>query len=190
MPPQRAPQPAPLEISTHHGDGERVATVLPGRGYTCDAPLLHSTRLLLRTRGWSVRTVRWPTPPTPEQLLSLAPDLLDGVEARTHLVVAKSLSTRLLPAAVQRNLPGIWLTPLLHEPQVREAAKAASAPTLLVGGSADPYWDAAAARCSGQRVLEVPGADHSMEVTGDLDASLHALQKVLAAAGDLLDDLP
>ncbi|GAA0315348.1 alpha/beta hydrolase [Kineococcus aurantiacus] len=181
---------APLEVSTHDGDPARVATVLPGRGCTCDAPLLHSTRALLRDRGWTVRTVRWTTPPAPEELLDLAPGLLDAVQSRQHLVVAKSLSTRLLPLALQRDLPGTWLTPLLREPQVHRAAAAASAPTLLVGGSADPYWDAAAARGSGQRVLEVPGADHSLEVAGDLDASLRVLRTVLAAVGEFLDDLP
>ncbi|WP_432492816.1 alpha/beta fold hydrolase [Kineococcus gypseus] len=167
-----------------------MATVLPGRGYSCEAPLLHYTRLLLRTRGWTVRTVRWPIPPTPEQLLDLAPDLLDAMHARTHLVVAKSLSTRLLPLAVQRDLPGIWLTPLLREPAVRDAAERASAPTLLIGGTADPYWDPDTARRSGQQVVEVTGADHSMEIAGDLDASLRVLQTVLTAVGDLLDDLP
>ncbi|WP_432485420.1 alpha/beta hydrolase [Kineococcus esterisolvens] len=184
-----APQRALLDVSTHDGDGERAATVLPGRGYTCDAPLLHHVRLLLRTRGWSVRTVRWRTPPAPEQLLHLAPELLDAVQARQHLVVAKSLSTRILPLAVQRGLPGIWLTPLLREPDLCRAAGRATAPTLLVGGSADPYWDAAAARQSGQRVLEVAGADHSMEVPGDVGASMQSLQAVLAAAGELLDDV-
>ncbi|GAB3264016.1 hypothetical protein GCM10027586_20020 [Kineococcus gypseus] len=188
--PRQAPQPALLQVSTHDGDSDRVATVLPGRGYSCEAPLLHYTRLLLRTRGWTVRTVRWPIPPTPEQLLDLAPDLLDAMHARTHLVVAKSLSTRLLPLAVQRDLPGIWLTPLLREPAVRDAAELAGAPTLLVGGTADPYWDPDTARRSGQQVVEVTGADHSMEIAGDLDASLRVLQTVLTAVGDLLDDLP
>ncbi|WP_432570817.1 alpha/beta hydrolase [Kineococcus sp. SYSU DK005] len=145
---------------------------------------------MLHSRGFSVRTVRWPTPPTPAQLLDLAPGLLDAVRARTHLVVAKSLSTRLLPLAVQRALPGVWLTPLLREPQVRRAAERATAPTLLVGGSADPYWDAAAAAAWGQRVLEVAGADHSIEVPGEVGASLRALQTVVTEIEDFLDTLP
>ena len=185
---QQAP-PVPLEVDTREGSSEHVATVLPGRGYTCDAPLLHHTRLLLRTRGFSVRTVRWPTPPTPARLLDLAPGLLDPVRARQHLLIAKSLSTRLLPLAVDRGLPGVWLTPLLGEPTVRDAAQRASAPTLLIGGSADPYWDAAAARQSGQRVLEVAGADHSIEVPGEVTTSLRALQTVVTEIEDFLDTL-
>ena len=180
-----------LEVHTHDGDGDsdRVATVLPGRGYSCEAPLLHYTRLLLRTRGWSVRTVRWRTPPSPEQLIDLAPDLLEAVQATQHLVVAKSLSTLLLPLAVELGLPGIWLTPLLREAQVRRAADEATAPALRVGGSLDPYWDSTAAAASGQGVLEVAGSDHSLEVAGDVGASLQALQKVVTGVQDFLDTL-
>ncbi|WP_369068843.1 alpha/beta hydrolase [Kineococcus terrestris] len=178
-----------VDVDVHEG-GERTATVLPGRGYTCDGPLLRDVRRLLRERGWTVRTVRWTTPPTPRELLALAPDLLDGMRARPHLVVAKSLSTRLLPAAVERDLPGIWLTPLLREADVVSAATRSSAPALLVGGSADPYWDGGAARRSGRRVLEVAGADHSVEVPGDAAATARALQAVVAAAAGFLDDLP
>ena len=178
-----------FEVHTHDGDSDRVATVLPGRGYSCDAPLLHYTRLLLRTRGWSVRTVHWRTPPSPEQLLDLAPDLLDAVQAPQHLVVAKSLSTRLLPLAVELGLPGIWLTPLLREAQVRRAADEATAPALLVGGALDPYWDSTAAAASGQRVLEVAGADHSLDIAGDAGASLRAPQQVVTEVQDFLDTL-
>jgi hypothetical protein len=39
--------------------GAPVATLLPGRGYGPQAPLLYYTRLLLRGRGWAVRTVDW-----------------------------------------------------------------------------------------------------------------------------------
>lgn len=177
---------AQFDVHTDDG-GERVATVLPGRGYTCDAPLLHYTRLLLRTRGWTVRTVRWRVPPSPAQLLDAAPDLLDAVQASQHLVVAKSLGTWVLPLAVERGLPGVWLTPLLREDRLLQAARASSSPTMLVGGSADPSWDSGAAAASGQRVLEVAGADHSLEVVGDVAASIQALQLVVAEVADFLD---
>ena len=177
-------------VQVEDGAGDRVATVLPGRGYTCDAPLLRCLRTALRARGWTVRTVRWSSPPAPEELDGLGRDLIGGVRAHRHLVVAKSLSTRLLPLAVELDLPGIWLTPLLRVPEVRRAAERATAPTLLIGGAADPHWDSAAAARSGQRVLEVPAADHSVEVPGDVDASLRALHAVVAEAGDFLDALP
>jgi hypothetical protein len=184
------PDEAWFDVQTHVGDPDRVATVLPGHGYTGDAPLLHFTRLLLRTRGWSVRTVRWVTPPAPAQLLGPARNLLDAGPARRHLVVAKSLSTWLLPSAVERGLPGVWLTPLLREAQVLRAAGAAVAPTLLVGGSLDPTWDPDAAAASGQRTLEVAGADHSLEVAGDVAASLDALWQVVTGIADFLEALP
>ncbi|WP_432492330.1 alpha/beta hydrolase [Kineococcus auxinigenes] len=167
-----------------------TATVLPGRGYGCDAPLLRSTRVLLRERGWTVRTVRWRgRAPGAGEVVALGRELLPPADTGRHLVVAKSLTTRLLPLAAERGLPGVWLTPLLGEEEVRAAASAATAPTLLVGGDADPYWNPAAAAASGQRVLELPGADHSLEVPGNTEASLAALDGVVAAVRGFLDDV-
>jgi hypothetical protein len=51
---------------------------------------------------------------------------------------------------------------------------------LLIGGTSDPYWDGAAAAATGAAVLEVPGADHSLERPGDLDATLAILAGVLS----------
>ncbi|NYD24987.1 alpha/beta hydrolase [Kineococcus aurantiacus] len=134
--------------------------------------------------------MHWSTPPTPAQLNGFAPDLIDEVQAPQHLLIAKSLSTRLLALAVERDLPGVWLTPLLREDEVRAAAEQAGAPTLLVDGSADPYWDSTAAHASGRRVLEVAGADHSIEVPGDVGACLQALQTVVNEIEDFLNSLP
>ncbi|WP_432507366.1 alpha/beta hydrolase [Kineococcus arenarius] len=172
------------------GSAPWTATVLPGRGYGCDAPLLRATRSLLRERGWTVRTVRWrDEAPGAEDVTALGRELLPPAGTGRHLVVAKSLTTRLLPLAAERGLPGVWLTPLLGEQEVRAAAARATAPTLLIGGDADPYGDSAVAAASGQRVLELPGADHSLEVPGDAEASRAALDDVVAAVRGFLDDV-
>jgi hypothetical protein len=100
--------------------GQAIATILPGRAYGHDRPLLRSAREGLEDRGWTVRPVEWDIAQetTPEQaqravrLLEQAP--LEGARAGIHLVVAKSLGTLLLPAAVRLELPGVWLTPLLY----------------------------------------------------------------------------
>jgi pimeloyl-ACP methyl ester carboxylesterase len=134
-----------------------------------------------------VRQVEWDIAPetTPEQaqravrLLKQAP--LEGVRARIHLVVAKSLGTLLLPAAVRLELPGVWLTPLLTDPQVAEAARTAQVPCLLIGGTADPCWRGDVARGGDAEVLELDGAGHLLETGGDTDVSPGALRQVTAA---------
>ena len=177
-------------VRVEHEGSERgpAAVVLPGRGYGCDEPLLRSARAVLRAAGWSVRVVRWNPPPAPEEVVALGRDLLTG-DGSCGLVVAKSLSTRLLPLAGELALPGVWLTPLLREPDVRAAAAAATAPALLVGGTADPFWDGEAAAASGQRVLEVPGADHSLEVAGDPAATARALAAVVDAVAGVVREV-
>lgn len=171
-----------------------LATVLPGRGYGPQAPLLHYAAFLLRARGWAVRTLRWERvagldAADPVAVAAVCEAVLDGADPARDVVVGKSLGSLALPAAARRGLPGVWLTPLLAVEEVRRAAATTAAPTLLVGGAADPYWDGAAVAATGCVALEVPAADHSLEVPGDLEATLAALRAVLAAVADHLDAL-
>jgi hypothetical protein len=175
--------------------GAPVATLLPGRGYGPQAPLLYYARLVLRSRGWAVRTVHWERVPGLDPadhaaVAALAAELLATADPERDVVVAKSLGSLALPAAAERGVPGIWLTPLLGIEGVRRAAARAGAAALLVGGTADPYWDGAAAAATGAAVFEVPGADHSLERPGDLDGTLAALTAVLARITAQLDSLP
>jgi hypothetical protein len=162
-----------------------VATLLPGRGYGPQAPLLYYARLLLRGRGWTVRTVDWEKAPGLDPtdhsaVAAFAGEAIAAADPARDLVVGKSLGSLALPAAAARGVPGIWLTPLLGVEDVRRAAASAAATTLLIGGTADPYWDGAAAAATGAAVLEVPGADHSLERPGDLSGTLEVLSAVLS----------
>jgi len=162
-----------------------VATLLPGRGYGPQAPLLYYARLLLRARGWTVRVVDWEKAPGLDSadhaaVAAFAGEVLATADPARDVVVAKSLGSLALPAAAARGVPGIWLTPLLGVEDVRRAAARAAASALLIGGTADPYWDGAAAAATGAAVLEVPGADHSLERPGDLNGTLEVLPAVLS----------
>lgn len=53
----------------------------------------------------------------------------------------------------------------------------------MIGGSDDPTWDRAAAETlPNAEVIELPGADHSLEVPADIQASLANLRLVTDAA--------
>lgn len=77
------------------------------------------------------------------------------------------------------------------------ALRRASAPTLVVGGTADPFWDhgfatelAASSWSSaeeGRQVVELPGVDHSLEVPGDPQASVAVLGTLTDAITGFLD---
>jgi hypothetical protein len=58
---------------------------------------------------------------------------------------------------------------------------------MLVGGTADSFWDGSAARSITPHVLEVQDADHGMFVGGPLAASAEVLGRVMTAFEDFLD---
>jgi hypothetical protein len=90
-------------------------------------------------------------------------------------VVGKSVGTWGLPAAIAIDCAGIWLTPLLYEPEL--AALRLDRRHLLIGGTADRSWDSAAAAATGAQVMEIPGADHSLE-TDDVPGSIAILADI------------
>jgi hypothetical protein len=105
------------------------------------------------------------------------------------LLIGKSLGSLAAPLAAERSLPAIWLTPLLTMPCAVEPLKRASAPYLLVGGTADSVWDGALARRLTPYVLEIPEADHGMYVPGPLADSISVLAQVVVAVEDFLDEI-
>ena len=175
------------QISTSTGDPGRVATVLPGSGYTAQGPVLWYAAKVLHSAGWTVRTFSWDehSPDWGHARRVYGESLRQAAvpDGGLHLVVAKSLGSFALPVAAELGLPGAWLTPVLTGDAagpVRHAVAAGTAPTLLVGGTADPLWDGDVAAASGAQVLEVEDADHSLEVH-DWRRSHEILARVTAA---------
>lgn len=175
------------------------AVLLPGRAYDVGAPLLARAAEVLAADGWEVRPVAWDAPaPRPgsvapavaedfvvrhlrEATADLGPDRPGDV-----LVVAKSLGTRAASYVASRSWSAAWMTPLLTDPSCRTGIAANPAHQLVVGGTADPYWDAAVAAGLGStdavEVLAFPGADHAL-VLGDDDATAAALDRVAQTLG-------
>ena len=167
---------------------ERSAVVLPGRMFGPYSPLLFYPTLALQARDVPVRAVHWPESPGTDAgwVRAQVEPLLDEVGAT--LIVGKSLGSFAAHLAAERGLAGIWLTPLLKDPGVVAALRVATAPQLLVGGTADELaWDGAVARDLSPHVCEVAGADHGMIVPGPLAASAAVLGRVVTAVEHFLD---
>ena len=105
------------------------------------------------------------------------------------LVIGKSLGTLAAPVAADRGLPAVWLTPLLTDEPTVAALRRATAPCLLIGGTADELWDGAIARSLSAHVLEIEAADHGMFLPGPLAASAAVLAQVITAVEDFLDQI-
>jgi len=81
----------------------------------------------------------------------------------------------------------VWLTPILTVPWVTAALNRATAPFLLVGGTADAMWDATLARRLSPYLLEIDGADHGLFVPGPLTNSIAALGRLVTAMEEFMD---
>ncbi|WP_168582504.1 hypothetical protein [Gephyromycinifex aptenodytis] len=174
----------------YDGDPERVATILPDLEMSPVTPILHFTRRLLTDKGWHVRVALWPRDERDGLPLPFIEEALERAGTpQMHLAVGFSAGTRGLPAAIERNLPGIWLRPLLREQRIRDAVGAILEPSLLVGGTADPQWDGALDRPSRCQSHEVKDADLALEVPGSVPETMKAMTRTLKRIEDFVDGL-
>jgi hypothetical protein len=70
------------------------------------------------------------------------------------------------------------------------ALRRATAPYLLVGGTADKFWNGRTARSLTTDLVEIQDADHGMSIPGRLAASAVILGQVITAVEDFIDRLP
>lgn len=171
-----------------------TAILLPGRNLGIATPVLHWPAALLTQIGWSVLGVTWDQGEVARGAVAHVRGCADAALDRAPtdrpvLVVAKSLGTLALPWAVEQGLPGAWLTPLLDDSAVLTAVQEASQPTLLVGGTADPYWQLPGEIGRGVRVTEVPGADHGLQQRGDWRRSLLDQVAIFDRIGQLAEEV-
>jgi pimeloyl-ACP methyl ester carboxylesterase len=172
----------------HRPDAPRRVVLLPGARYPTRAPLLWFSREVAIARGYGVLEVL-DEPPAGEvaggDLFSWARDR--ALRALEHdppreldVVIGKSLSSDIADLAADRALPAVWLTPLLDRPGIVAALARTTRPTLLVGSTADPTWNASAIPDNVMLDrLELDGLDHGLQLPGDPQASLAALRKVV-----------
>lgn len=154
-----------------------VVLVLPGSGYTVQAPLLYWTTRALDQAGWDVWAVDWHdaapglrAEDADEFVAECVAEAIAGLPRPPAAIVAKSLGTLSLPRFVTTDVRAVWFTPILTNDCVGRAAAQASAAHLLVGGSADPAWRPELLDETVAVVRTVPDADHGMELT---DAAWH-----------------
>jgi hypothetical protein len=165
-----------------------TAVLVPGRGYSPQAPLLFFTGFALLQHHWRVEHHWWDPPAyeSDEQTLAWVRAEVEGAlpTSGRALVVGKSLGTWAAPLAAERALPAVWLTPILEVPALVEAIRANPAPQLLIGGSADQFWDSAVAAglSSGTcTVVEIADVDHVMMLPGDAVRGVEAHVEVVQA---------
>jgi hypothetical protein len=178
----------PCRARSYRRGGTGWAVLMPGASYSVEAPVLWFAReaamaagldVLAVINGGSGRDRRDPTAVIEERAVAA----LERVRDPSPVLIGKSISTLAAGIAAQRQLPAVWLTPLLNTEEsalagaVTAALQTATRPSLLVGGTADPLWSSAVARSVPLgEVLEIDRADHVLQVVGDPIASLAVLR--------------
>lgn len=176
----------------------RWALVAPGGNSNAEVPLVKYAMLAAQRRGAQVRRISWrlsgdrsgfaaERERVKAQVAAVADEILTAGAA--PVVIAKSLGSLAAPVVADRGLAAVWLTPLLTDEPTVAALRRATAPRLLVGGTADPFWDGPTARLVTANVIEVEGADHGMFVAGGLASSAAVLGRVATAVEDFLDSV-
>jgi pimeloyl-ACP methyl ester carboxylesterase len=175
---------------------DRPAILAPGGNNSVDVPVLMFARLAVQRRGGHTHPIRWEFAEgrdfsaQRQQVISQVEEAVDELTATTGsapIIIAKSLGSLAAPLVADRGLPAVWFTPLLTDVSTVAALRRATAPCLLIGGTADPFWNGHTARSIAAEMVEIEGADHAMIVPGRLAESAAALGRVITAVEYFLD---
>lgn len=178
-----------------------LAVIYPGLHYSCDRPLLHYTAQLLINHGLDVLQLNtdytkpeFQEMPEEDRRHQIYVDSLAAVESGlaqeqyTRLVlVGKSIGTIPLAYMAARDFTQatslIWFTPLLHKPELVQAAARTRHRSMYIAGNNDPIVDPRALelihRSRSAHVHIMVDADHSLEIPGDVHASILTLGVVM-----------
>jgi hypothetical protein len=188
----------------------RLALILPGLGYNVDMPLLYYAARLLVERHFDVLQLR---PNYQEQAFVHAPqaERLERFYADTSaalhtgraqgdysqkVLLGKSIGSISLALLLNEEEDlgqpvTVWITPLLCETLVMEAALACPAPSFFMAGTADSSFDPAALKYiqkkTGAQAWLAENANHSLELPGDPLGSISLLAEGMHALSAFLD---
>ncbi len=167
--------------------------LLPGQFYPTRAPALWFAREAAMAQGWSALEVLGEPGLADDPLAwerECADRALASVGTGSVIVIGKSLASLLADMVNERDLPAIWLTPLLTQDEATAALGRARRPTLLAGGTADRLWSGGTIPSNPLlEVLELPGLDHALQVPGEPVASLSALRQLVHAVSGFVGRL-
>jgi hypothetical protein len=206
-------EPLPHTFLKQEMETDHLAILLPGVGYTVHMPLLYYPMLELVERGADVLRVET-IYVKQSGFEELSPSdrarwvFADAIAAcgvalaqrsYEHItLVGKSLGTMtmgylLTSEARLARARAIWLTPLLWNDVLRSQIQQTSPRSLFVVGTADPHYSPAflseVVKATGGESVVIDDVSHSLEIKGNVLASIQAIDKVMRAVQKFLDTL-
>ena len=184
--------------------------MLPGLGYTTQRPLFHyATGVCLDeeidilhvnyqfnknqhfTTLSKEEQVRWMY----EDVEAVIEEILGDTNYQQCFLLSKSIGT--IPMAMEwinrkfiRNSFGIWLTPLFKEDYVYETLLQTELPSLCIIGEQDHHFiDERVTSLNNNELVTtviIPGAEHSLELHGDVFASIDAIKIIMESVQEFI----
>jgi hypothetical protein len=203
-------QPLPNRFYRQEPPAAHLAVLFPGLGYHPDLPLLYYTHQVLLAHGFDTLQLRpdyqteaFQSASAEGRLEWMAADAAAALKAglaqgnyQRVALAGKSIGTLsmalCLPFIETPRLPiTIWLTPLLREALVVEAALNCQAPLFFIAGTGDstfvPATMALIQKRTGAQVFLAENANHSLEIPDAPLKSLDFLTQSMGALSGFLD---
>ena len=173
-----------------------LLAMLPGRGYTCDHPVLHYLGKAAAELGYDVLSVRYSFQIAPRGG-GAAQMMLESLAGEVDLAISEALKRGYARLCIAGKSLGTPLA-VLHAKQTERlilltpvgtaALDVGTTPTLAVIGTADPMYQPEQIETTGANVdwLVLDGLDHGLEAAGDWATSLVALGQITQACVEFL----
>ena len=192
----------PFKILSRSEDIKSLAIILPGEGYTTQAPLLHySTGVFLhkcfdvlqvnyqyKNKAYDDFTMEEISEAIKFDVKTVLDDVLTDKTYENYYLIGKSLGTIAMSYELNRktfkNAKAIWLTPLIQREDVLSAMARTQNKSLCIIGDKDPYYTVE--RYS--KVIEnpnivsklIPNVNHGLEYYENAVESIDVLKSVIA----------
>lgn len=190
----------PFILLSQAEHSKSLAIILPGAGYTTQAPLLHYSTEVFLNRSFDVLEINYQYNNeayedfTMEEL-SLAiqwdvktvlDQVLENSSYENFYIVGKSLGTIAMVSEMDRKIfedaKWVWLTPLIQRDDILEAMIRSKNGLSFIGDQDRCYTEERHNRLNHNPSITcqlIPGVGHSLEFEGDISKSLDILKDVI-----------
>lgn len=186
--------------------GQNIAVVFPGAGYSCHMPLLYYSIDMLLLKGYQVLAIEkvyaddltWRDLKTRESVfkyveddtIALIPQLSNRFQNQIQVLLGRSLGTYQIACALENKLVKpkqvVWQTASLYEKW--PIIKSCGVRGFGIIGNRDQRYETALPHFPNDRIV-IDGADHSMEIPGNVAKSIQLLGEVIRATDEWVDSV-
>lgn len=192
----------PFSLISKKENAKNLMIMLPGAGYTVQAPLLHYSTGLFINHAFDVLQVNYQYSHTfydafsKEQLSeavqydvrAVLDHVLNETSYKNYWIVGKSFGTIAMSSELSRaafkNAKAVWLTPLLQRQHVFNALLACRNKGLCFIGDNDPYYvkEKYDKITENQNITSslIPHVNHSLQYDNDAVGSIDVLKRVIS----------